>query len=71
MQVDPHTLDDAVAKNAFTGVITIDMGGQRTLERCEGFLHRAFRVPMTASARIAIASGSKAFTALAVMRLVE
>ena len=71
MQVDPHTLDDAVAKNAFTGVITIDMGGQRTLERCEGFLHRAFRVPMTASARIAIASGSKAFTALAVMRLFE
>ncbi|MBB1511167.1 beta-lactamase family protein [Tessaracoccus sp. MC1627] len=71
MQVDPHTLDDAVAKNAFTGVVTIDVGEARVLERCEGFMHRAFGVPMTASARIAIASGSKTFTALAVMRLVE
>ena len=71
MQVDPHTLDAAVAENAFTGVITIDVGGQRILERCEGFMHRAFGVPMVPQARIAVASGSKTFTALAVMRLVE
>jgi CubicO group peptidase (beta-lactamase class C family) len=71
MHVDPRALDDAVAKESFTGVATVDVAGRRTLERCEGFLHRALRVPMTAQARIAIASGSKAFTALAVMRLVE
>jgi CubicO group peptidase (beta-lactamase class C family) len=71
MQVDARALDEAVAKNSFTGVATVDVADRRILERCEGFLHRALRVPMTAAARIAIASGSKAFTALAVMRLVE
>ncbi len=71
MHIDARTLDDAVARNAFTGVATVDVGGLRILEQCEGFLHRGFRVPMTADTRIAIASGSKAFTALAVLRLVE
>lgn len=71
MELDPRTLDAAVAESRFSGVVTVDVGGQRVLERCEGFLHRALRVPMTAGARLAIASGSKAFTALAVMRLVE
>lgn len=71
MHVDPEALDAAVAKHAFTGVATIDEGERRTMERCEGFVHRALAAPMTADARIAIASGSKGFTALAVMRLVE
>lgn len=71
MHVDPATLDAAVAKSAFTGVATVDVGDRRTMERCEGFVHRGLRVPMTADTRIAIASGSKGFTALAVMRLVE
>lgn len=71
MQVDPQRLDDAVAKHAFSGVIAIDVGDERVLERCEGFMHRAFGVPMVPHARMAVASGSKTFTALAVMRLVE
>ena len=71
MHVDPRTLDDAVAAEAFTGVATVDVADRRVLERCQGFIHRALRVPMTAQTRIPIASGSKAFTALAVMRLVE
>lgn len=72
MHVDPVALDDAVRKHAFTGVATVDVGDRRTLERCEGFVHRALAAPMTADTRIAIASGSKGFTALAVMRrLVE
>jgi CubicO group peptidase (beta-lactamase class C family) len=71
MHVDPRGLDDAIAARAFTGVATVDVADRRTLERREGFLHRALRVPMTSRARIAIASGSKSFTALAVMRLVE
>ena len=60
-----------MAAQAFTGVATVDVADRRVLERCEGFIHRALQVPMTPGARIAIASGSKAFTALAVMRLVE
>lgn len=71
MHVDPRTLDEAVARQAFTGVATVDVADRRVLERSEGFISRALRVPMTATTRIAIASGSKAFTALAVMRLVE
>ena len=71
MDVDARSLDDAVAKNTFTGVVTVDAAGRRTLERCEGFINRALGVPITAETRIAIASGSKAFTALAVMRLVD
>ena len=71
MRLDAATLDDAVAAQSFTGVITVHIDGQRTFERCEGFAHRALHVPMTAATRIAVASGSKAFTALAVMRLVE
>ena len=71
MHVDPGALDDAVAAQAFTGIATVDVADRRVLERCEGFLNRALQVAMTPKARIAIASGSKAFTALAVMRLVE
>jgi CubicO group peptidase (beta-lactamase class C family) len=71
VHVDARTLDEAVAKRPFTGVIAIDVGDERVLERAEGFLHRAHGVPMRADARIAIASGSKAFTALAILRLVE
>lgn len=71
MHIDQAELDEAVAKGAFTGVVAIDVGDERVLELAEGFLHRALGVPMRADARIAIASGGKAFTALAVMRLVE
>lgn len=71
VHVDPRTLDGAVAAQSFTGVATVDVADRRILERCEGFIHRALGVPMTAQTRIAVASGSKAFTALAVMRLVE
>ncbi|WP_306231626.1 serine hydrolase [Agrococcus beijingensis] len=71
MHVDQQQLDEAVAKEAFTGVATIDVGDERVLERVEGFASRALGVPMTAGTRIAIASGSKAFTAVAILRLVE
>lgn len=71
MRVDVRTLDEAAVAEAFTGVATVNVADRRVMERCEGLVHRALRVPMTSQARIGIASGSKAFTALAVMRLVE
>ncbi|MBO1770113.1 serine hydrolase [Agrococcus sp. TF02-05] len=71
MHIDQAALDEAVAEGSFTGVATIDVGDERTLELVAGHLHRALGVPMRADARIAIASGGKGFTALAVMRLVE
>jgi CubicO group peptidase (beta-lactamase class C family) len=71
MRIDLDALDGAVAAQSFTGVVACDVAGERVLDRSEGFAHRALRVPNTAQTRFAIASGSKAFTALAVMRLVE
>lgn len=71
MHIDPRELDEAIAAHAFTGTATVDVDDRRVLERCAGHVHRAFAVTMTPQTRIAIASGSKAFTALAVMRLVE
>ncbi len=71
MLIDPTALDEAVADEKFTGVVTIDVGDQRTFERCEGLRHRALGAPTTPQTRFAIASGGKALTALAIMRLVE
>ncbi|QKJ20743.1 serine hydrolase domain-containing protein [Microbacterium hominis] len=71
MQLSTETFDVAARKHAFSGVVTIDVGDERTFERCRGFAHRALAVPNTPDTQFGIASGSKMFTALAVMRLVE
>lgn len=69
-----HTEDeiDALAEAShFTGVVSIDRGGEPEFVKAYGFAHRAHRVPNTPDTRIAIASGSKVFTALSVLSLVE
>lgn len=69
--ISPESLDDAIAAGPFTGVLTVDVGDRRTLERCEGFANRALEAAHTPGTRIGAASGSKGFTALMIMRLVE
>ena len=64
-------LDDLAAQHTFSSVITIDVGNRHVLSQAHRFTHRALSVPTTLTTRFAIASGSKAFTALAVMRPVE
>lgn len=71
MQIDGSAIDAAAAASGFTGVVAVDVGDERTFERCYGFAHRALAVPNTSGTRFALASGSKTFTALAVLRLVE
>lgn len=71
LPLSPDALEAAIAAESFSGVLTIDVGAERTLERCVGFAHRAHRVPHAPTTRISAASGSKGFTALAVMRLIE
>jgi CubicO group peptidase (beta-lactamase class C family) len=71
MELNEQVLDEAAAKASFSGIVTVDVGDRREVERCYGFAHRALRVPNTAGTRFAVASGSKVFTALAVLRLVE
>ncbi len=69
--IAPEVLDAAIEEDSFTGVITVDVGDQRTLERCEGFANRALEIANTPSTRISAASGNKGFTSLVIMRLVE
>lgn len=66
-----ESVDAAASEAKFTGLVTVDTGDTRVFDQAFGFAHRALAVPNTAGTRFAIASGSKAFTALAVMRLVE
>ncbi|GAB2705671.1 CubicO group peptidase (beta-lactamase class C family) [Microbacterium marinum] len=68
---DLTDLDAATGNPFFSGVASIDVGDSRVYERAGGFANRAHRVPITPVTRLAIASGSKIFTALAVLRLVE
>ncbi|WP_285104517.1 serine hydrolase domain-containing protein [Promicromonospora sp. MEB111] len=68
--IDLDELDAAASARSFSGVVTIDVGDRRVVEHCYGFAHRALRVPNTPGTRFAIASGSKSFTALAIMQQV-
>jgi CubicO group peptidase (beta-lactamase class C family) len=55
----------------FSGVVRVDRPGEPPLVRAFGLADRAHGVPMTPDTRLGMASGSKTFTALAVMSLVE
>ena len=69
----PHAaaVEKAIASSGFSGVVTVDVGGERLYQASSGSAHRASATPNSVTTRFAIASGSKAFTALALMRLVE
>ena len=71
MDLDPAAIDAAADTSAFTGVVTVDVGDRRVFEKASGFAHRGYAAPNRPDTQFAIASGSKAFTALAVMSLVE
>ncbi|WP_062519761.1 serine hydrolase domain-containing protein [Demequina silvatica] len=62
---------EAAAARGFSGVVTVDVGEERVFELAAGLAHRAHAIPVTASTSFGLASVGKAFTALAVMRLVE
>jgi CubicO group peptidase (beta-lactamase class C family) len=62
-------VDALIAENGFSGVVRIDQAGEPLLQRAAGWAHRAHQVPMTPDTRLAMASGSKGFTALVVLSL--
>jgi len=68
-------LADAIATVAtetdFSGVVSVTEGDATVVAAAHGQSDRAHAVPNTTSTRFAIASGTKTFTALTVMRLVE
>jgi CubicO group peptidase (beta-lactamase class C family) len=66
-----HALDAAAERTGFCGVVHVDRSGEIELRAAYGFADRAHRAPNKVETQFAIASGSKGFTALAVMSLVE
>lgn len=64
-------VQEAAQDGSFSGVVSIARGEDVLLEACYGYAHRGLGVVPTPSTRFATASGSKTFTALAVMRLIE
>jgi len=68
--VDRDGLDSLVAAERFSGVVRIDRGGEVELAVAYGMAHRGWGIPNTIDTRFALASGSKTFTALAVVSLI-
>jgi CubicO group peptidase (beta-lactamase class C family) len=63
-------LDAAVEETGFSGVVHVSRNGDVLYERAAGLADRAHGIANTIETQFAIASGSKGFTALAVMGLV-
>ena len=63
---------DSVAQDAgLSGVVRVDRAGTTEFVRAYGFADRAHAIDNTIDTRFAIASGTKGFTALAIMGLIE
>ena len=70
-----HTLvelvEQVVHRTGFSGVVRVDRGGETLVRAAYGLADRRHGIAMTPDTQLALASGSKALTALTVMRLVE
>jgi len=64
-------VDRIAAEEGLSGVIRVDLDGSLAGQRAYGLAHRGLGVPTTVDTQFSIASGSKGFTALTVMSLVE
>jgi CubicO group peptidase (beta-lactamase class C family) len=65
------TIDAVAEDTGFSGVVRVDRSGITDLEKAYGLADRAYGIPNVPDTMFAIASGSKTFTALVVMSLVE
>lgn len=65
------SVDSTAHDTSFSGVVRVDRPGEEALIWAYGLADRAHGIATTSETQFGIASGSKAFTALAVMSLVE
>ncbi len=65
------SIDTITAETRFSGVVRVDRGEEVLVAKAYGFANRGFGVPNTVDTRFGIASGTKGFTALTVMTLIE
>ncbi|MDY7100082.1 MAG: serine hydrolase domain-containing protein [Actinomycetota bacterium] len=64
-------MDRVAEATGFSGVVRVDRPGRESLVAAHGHAHRGWAIANRPEHRFAMASGSKGFTALAVMGLVE
>ena len=64
-------VERTIASSGFSGIVAVDAGDQPLYRASAGSAHRASAIPNSIGTRFAISSGSKAFTASAIMRLNE
>ena len=65
------TVDEIAVEEGLSGVVRIDLDGDIAVHRSYGLANRGLGVPTTVDMQFAVASGSKGFTAVTVMSLVE
>lgn len=70
MDFDPDALVAVATENGFTGAIRVQTGGDLLFEDAFGMADRAHGIANTPQTQFGVASGSKTFTALAVLSLV-
>jgi CubicO group peptidase (beta-lactamase class C family) len=61
---------DALAADGFSGVVSVSTGDAIDFEKAYGLADRAHRIPVDVETQLAIASGTKGFTALTVASLI-
>jgi CubicO group peptidase (beta-lactamase class C family) len=66
-----RSVDRLATETGFSGVVRVDRGRDVELLAAYGLAHRGFEVPNEPETRFAIASGTKGFTALTVMSLID
>ena len=71
MQLLGDAVDSIAEKTGFSGVVRVDRSGSTEFVKAYGLADRAHEIANTVDTRLAIASGTKGFTALTVMSLVE
>ncbi len=71
MQRLDDLVDRLAREHGFCGVVRVDRGGEIEFAGAYGLADRAHEVAVTVDTQLAIASGSKGLTALAVMSLVQ
>lgn len=71
MYIPEDALTQLAEESGFSGVIVVDRPEKPHLNLAFGFANRAAEVPNTISTRFGLASGTKPFTAVAILHLVE
>jgi CubicO group peptidase (beta-lactamase class C family) len=66
-----ESVDRVAADTGFSGTVRVDRDGEVRLAKAYGLAHRGWGIANTVDTRFAIASGTKALTALTVVSLIE